>query len=223
MGTRAFPTVRQIVFQFDSPLFLVRVVCLDVVMATAVSAIMPNTKPPPGTETPVVGTVRMKQVFFFKVYKNSLAHFLCIAKPAWYQVFTLNPMLYLFCQSSIFCISVERDLEGGVQIPHSRSFVETIPHPEHLSYVSRIPFCFPISRANIVGNSAARVAIQSRFPSKHFAFSPFQYCISVKSGATIRAGDSKRGVHAVPSKPGGEEYFLIKGRWGCAAGWVAFS
>ena len=51
-------------------------------MATAVSAIMPNTKPPPGTETLVVGTVRMKQVFFFKVYKNSLAHFLCIAKPA---------------------------------------------------------------------------------------------------------------------------------------------
>ena len=30
-------------------------------------------------------------------------------------------------------------------IPHSRSFFKTIPHPEHLSPVSRIQFSFPIS------------------------------------------------------------------------------
>ena len=115
-------------------------------MATAVSAIMPNTKPPPGTETPVVGTVRMKQVFYM-VYENSLAHFLSIAKPASYQIFTWNPMLYPFCQSSIFCISMERDLEGGsrsrILAPLSRqSRIPNIFHmyPEN-RFVSRQTFC----------------------------------------------------------------------------------
>jgi len=71
----------------------------------------------------------------------------------------------------------------GVMISCSRFFYTTIPpDPELLSSLCRILFPFPNtpSRAKILANPASRVAIKSRFPSRHFAFYRIPRCILAK-------------------------------------------
>ena len=89
--------------------------------------------------------------------------------------------------------------EGGVPVPHSRSFYTTIPHPELLPSLDRILFLsqyripcqdlgetrFPSRGSTVLPpppppqNWTRRV--KSRIPSRSFAFSRIPHCISVNS------------------------------------------